>query len=310
VSKARSLLPIFALLFNAFVWGTSWWPFRSLQARGLHPLWATVFVYALAVVVIGLLRPRAFGQLVRTPALWVLVVASGCTNAAFNWGVVIGDVVRVVLLFYLMPLWTVLLARLILRETLTRAAGVRIAMALAGALIVLWPEGRPFGWEAFPVPRALPDWLGLAGGFSFALNNVMLRREAARPEEGRVLAMFVGGAVVAAAVAATLAARAAAPWPPAPQPGWLALASVLALVFLASNLMLQYGASRLPANVTSVVMLSEVVFASASALALGGGVLTLPLVAGGGLIVGAALLAAAARAVSVRKPRGLKPGAC
>jgi hypothetical protein len=69
-------LPILALMFNALVWGTSWWPFRALEARGLHPLWATVLVYGLAVAVIGLLRPNAFVQLVRTPALWVLLIAS------------------------------------------------------------------------------------------------------------------------------------------------------------------------------------------------------------------------------------------
>src|SRR5437764_10689668 len=113
VSKVRALFPILALVFNAFVWGTSWWPFRALQVHGLHPLWTTVFVYLAAVLAIAALRPRAFAQLVHTPALWVLVLASGVTNAAFNWGVVIGDVVRVVLLFYLMPLWTALLARLL-----------------------------------------------------------------------------------------------------------------------------------------------------------------------------------------------------
>jgi hypothetical protein len=31
-------LPVLALTLNAFVWGTSWWPFRQLEARGLHPL--------------------------------------------------------------------------------------------------------------------------------------------------------------------------------------------------------------------------------------------------------------------------------
>src|SRR4051812_41091785 len=99
MSRAGSLFPVLTLVFNALVWGTSWWPFRALASRGLHPLWATVSVYALAVAVIALLRPRAFVQLVRAPALWVLMAASGITNAAFNWGVVIGDVVRVVLLF-------------------------------------------------------------------------------------------------------------------------------------------------------------------------------------------------------------------
>jgi drug/metabolite transporter (DMT)-like permease len=291
-TPSRPLVPILALMFNALVWGCSWWPFRQLQAQGLHPLWTTVMVYVLAVGSIGLVRPQAFGQLVRTPTLWILLLASGCTNAAFNWAVSIGDVVRVVLLFYLMPLWTVLLARVLLHEPLTPMAGIRVVGALAGAGIVLWPEGRGLSWEALPYPRALPDWLGVAGGFSFALNNVMLRREAARPQEGRALAMFIGGVVVSATLASVLSSQGMAPWPSAISGGWAVIALLLAAVFILSNLSLQYGASRLPANVTSVVMLSEVVFASASAVALGGGRLTVPLVMGGALIIGAALLAA------------------
>ncbi|HNK19964.1 MAG TPA: EamA family transporter, partial [Piscinibacter sp.] len=135
-TRASFTAPALALVVNAFVWGTSWWPFRQLEARGLHPLWATVLIYAVAVLVILALRPRALGQLLRTPVLWILVLASGTTNAAFNWAVTLGDVVRVVLLFYLMPLWAVLLARLLLGEALSARALVRVAMALAGAAVV------------------------------------------------------------------------------------------------------------------------------------------------------------------------------
>jgi drug/metabolite transporter (DMT)-like permease len=295
--RQHTLWPALALTLNAFVWGTSWWAFRRLEGQGLHPLWATVLIYALAVALIVALRPRALGQLLRTPALWVLVLASGTTNAAFNWGVVIGDVVRVVLLFYLMPVWAVLLARWLLGEPLTRSTALRVVLALGGAAIVLWPAERA-GWDALPVPRSLPDWLGVVGGFSFALNNVMLRREAQRPEEGRALAMFLGGAAVAGVLASSLALHGQAPWPPAAAPGWLAGALALALLFLVGNLALQFGAARLPAHVTSVVMLTEVLFASASALLLGGGTLSLSLVGGGGLILLAALLAAAGPASS------------
>ncbi len=95
---------VLALLVNAFTWGVSWWPLRQLQAAGVHPLWATVLIYVVASALVLLWRPRALALLVRTRSLWWLVLASGCTNAAFNWGMTIGDVVRVVLLFYLMPL--------------------------------------------------------------------------------------------------------------------------------------------------------------------------------------------------------------
>lgn len=289
IPRHATLLPVLALTFNALVWGTSWWPFRQIEASGVHPLWTTLIIYSLSVLLIVCIRPVSLLQLIRTPTLWVLLLAAGATNAAFNWAVVIGDVVRVLLLFYLMPLWAVLLARILLHEPLTRAAAGRAALALAGAAVVLWPEGSAAasGW---PWPRTLADWLGVLGGFSFAVNNVMLRREAHRPEEGRALAMFMGGALVAGVLATALAQQGLVPWPARLEWSWAPWALGLAVLFLLGNLALQYGAARLRANVTAVVMLTEVIFASGSALALGGGVLTAKLLLGGTMILLAAAL--------------------
>lgn len=286
-AAGHSRLAIAGLLFNAFAWGVSWWPFRELGERGLHALWATFIVYALGVLAISLARPRAWGQLLRAPSLWWLVLASGATNATFNWAVTIGDVVRVVLLFYLMPVWAVLLARVLLGEPLTRGALARLALALTGAAIVLWPAADAGGAAlVWPVPRSLAEWLGVAGGFAFALTNVLLRREAAQPDLARALAMFLGGSVVAGALALALGSGAGVPWPGSAA-AWAPGVALLALWFLAANLTLQYGAARVPAN----VMVSEVLFASASAVLLGASSITLALALGAFLIVGAALLA-------------------
>jgi drug/metabolite transporter (DMT)-like permease len=288
-SHRARLWPALALVLNAATWGLSWWPLRQLEARGLHPLWATVLVFVFALAAITWARPRAWLELARTPALWVLVAAAGITNATFNWAVTIGDVVRVVLLFYLMPLWSVLLARVLLGERLTPPALLRVALALAGAAVVLWPKGA--GTGGLPLPRSLAEWLGLLGGLSFALNNVMLRRTAGHAEAARALAMFFGGAVVAGMLALALGTQGQVPWPPALAPAWLVGTVVLAAVMLASNLALQYGAARLPANVTAVVMVVEIPIAAASAALLGAGVITVPLLLGGALILGAVLLA-------------------
>jgi drug/metabolite transporter (DMT)-like permease len=284
-SARLALLPVLGLLFNAFTWGVSWWPFRKLQDQGLHPLWATALIYLMALLFISLWRPPSWTQLLRAPSLWWLVLASGTTNAAFNWGVTIGDVVRVVLLFYLMPLWAVLLARLVLGERLTPLAGIRVLLALAGAAVVLWPQAGALPW-----PGTLAEGLGVLGGFAFALNNVMLRREAHQPELARALAMFLGGAVVAGLLALALGTQGLVPTPPRPAWPWVAGALGLGALFLLSNLTLQYGAARLNANATAVVMVSEVLFASVSAVLLGAGQLSLPLLLGGTLIVSAALL--------------------
>ena len=291
--QRAALWPALALVFNAFVWGVSWWPFRQLEGAGLHPLWATVLIYAVALLAITLARPAAWRELLTHPTLWILVLASGTTNAAFNWAVTIGDVVRIVLLFYLMPLWAVLLARLLLHERLTAQALLRVALALAGALVILWPPGG-----GLPLPRTLAEALGVLGGFAFALNNVMLRREAARTEGARAMARFAGGMLVAGLLVMLLTPGGTVPPLPPAAPGWLLGALLLAAFFLAGNLALQFGATRLPANATAVIMLTEVLFASASALALGAGTLDLRLALGGAAIVGAALLAAREHAAS------------
>jgi drug/metabolite transporter (DMT)-like permease len=286
--EGRTATAVSALLFNALAWGLCWWPLRQMQSLGLHPLWSTALTYALVAAALVLCRPATLGEVLRTRSLWVLVLASGFTNATFNWGVTTGDVVRVVLLFYLMPVWTALLARGLLHEPLHAGVVLRALLAVAGALVVLWPSGG--GW---PWPLALADWLGLAGGLSFALNSVMLRREAHRAATARALAMFAGGSLISVAVAlAGAAAGSVTPPPWAAASGWLPWVLLLALWFMTANLSLQFGAARLRAGTTAVVMVSEVGFASVSAVALGAATLQPHTVAGGVLIAAAALLAA------------------
>lgn len=275
-----------SLLLNAFVWGISWWPFRQLNALGLHSLWATGFAFGLNTVLISLWRPGAWRGLFAHPQLLWLVLASGITNAAFNWAVMIGEVVRVVLLFYLMPVWALPLARWLLHEPITAMAIVRVVLAIGGAAIVLWqPEA------GLPLPSSLADWLGIIGGASFALVNVMVRRNREVPDETRALAMFIGGCAVAILMALALVTSDTIAPPPALSWLWLAGNVVLALALLGGNFALQYGAARLPAAVTAIVMLSEVVFAALSSIGLAGETLETRTIAGGLLILGATLLA-------------------
>ena len=279
---AGTALPALALVLNAFVWGISWWPFRQLQGDGLHPLVATALVYLISVILLLAFRPRAWRAFAGQPLLWLLAAAAGMTNVGFNWAVTVGDVVRVVLLFYLMPAWTVVLAWPMLGEKPTWVSLLRVALAMAGVAIVLRTGDSPW-----PVPDSLADWLALAGGVSFALTNILLRKLQRLDAAPRVLAMFAGGAAMAGAVALLGLALGFVPAPPLPRTTW-ALGLALSLGFLASNVALQYGAARLNAHTTALIMLSEVVFASLSSVALGAAELTLRTAAGGLLILVAA----------------------
>jgi drug/metabolite transporter (DMT)-like permease len=281
------LFPILSLVGNAVVWGLIWWPLKELRLLQWHPLWSTAAVFALSAACLVLARPKSVASLRAHPQMWIVAIAAGVTNGAFNWGIAVGDVVRVILLFYLMPVWAVLLARVVLHEPITPLAIGRIALALCGAALGLKPEGG-----GMPLPQGLADWLGLAGGMAFALNNVMIRRQSALPEDGRSLAMFIGGVMIPFAVALALHLSDALALPPQFTGHSVVLLIGLGIAMMAANIALQHGAAALPANITAVVMLIEIVIAALSSVLYGGAVLTTPMLAGAALILAASALAA------------------
>jgi drug/metabolite transporter (DMT)-like permease len=282
-------LAALSLLVNAFTWGISWWPFRQLQGLGVHPLWATALIYVGALICLCVARPTAWRSFRQSEALWWLALAAGLTNIGFNWAVTVGDVVRVVLLFYLMPTWVVILAWPLLGEKPNAASLGRLVLALAGVGIIL--NGSDSAW---PWPSGFADWLGLVAGFCFALTNILLRKLKDTPAASNMLVMFGGGALIAAMAA--LAGTGLGMVNPLPMPPhWLLWVSTMSLMFLAGNLGLQYGAARLSASATSIIMLSEVVFAGGSAVVLGVSEVSVNLLVGGALVVLASLLSTMAQ---------------
>ena len=299
-SPPASLVPLLAvtgLVINALNYGLIWWPLRYLQGWDLHPMWATVMVDALACAGIFVLFPRIWRAFLTHRWMWLLALAAGGTNVGFSWGVVVGDVVRVTLLTYLMPAWVVLLAWPILGEKPNAGAVARLGLALSGMVVVLKTPDSPW-----PVPESFADALGLLGGLSFAMVNIMLRKLRDAPPVANALAMFGGGGLgclLAALVGMQFGIVQAVP-PMATQ--WVVGVLLLTVAIVIANSTLQYGASRLPANTTSIIMLLEVVFASVSSVWLGAGVLTTNTLMGGALIFAACIWSAMSSAPPPAQP--------
>ncbi len=301
-----------ALVFNAFIWGVSWLPYKWLESQGLSILWATALAYMLATAALALARPGAFAAVVGLGSqdslslgkgLWVMGLFYGLTNTCFNWALALGDVVRVVLLFYLMPVWSAIFARLILKERLSGEGLARLVLALAGAGVVLgWDGLHTQTANTFSGQQLLADLLSIAGGLFFGLANVYLRKFESATAYQRTLTMYLGSGVVPLGVLSIMALinlvvfqnsmqfpSLSSPLQAAAQ-AWL-IVPLLALGLGLANYSLQYGGSRLPTQVTSLIMLSEIVFAAVSAAWFAGKVLTVAEWVGGGMIVMAAIWA-------------------
>ena len=281
--KAFASAPVWALLAGAATWGVVWYPYRLLARAGLDGAWSTLLTYGVALIVgVSIFRRSAMSLKGMPAGAYVMGAAIGWSNLAYVLAVIDGEVMRVLLLFYLAPLWTVPLAWLLLRERLDAVGMAVMALAFAGAMAMLWhPEA------GFPWPRDRADWLGLAAGFLFALGNVLVRRLSQMGDAAKSIVIWAG--VTSVGLLQVLLAGSSAPAAIEAARGGAPIIAAIGIALVVMSLSLQYGLSRLPANRAIVILLFELVVAALAAYILAGEVLRPHEWFGGALIVAAGL---------------------
>ena len=282
-----SLIPVAGLLIAATSWGVIWYPYRFLETAGLPVPIATFFSYVAAIIFASVAFRHAWQEFIKYPvALLFIGLTAGIANVAYLVAIMEAEVVRVVLLFYLAPLWTVPLARIVLSERINFRGALTVTIAMTGAVVMLWrPE------LGMPLPRSVYEWLGMLGGFFFALCNVLVRRENRASPQAKSFAGAIGVAVVALPVALLLVAQPAASWVPILGQWWWLLA-IVGVVLIASSVCMQYGLSQMSANRAAVILLFELIIAAVAAHYFAGEVSRAQEWVGGCMLGAAGLLAA------------------
>ncbi|CAG4886614.1 DMT family transporter [Paraburkholderia gardini] len=293
--------PTLAIMLGASVWGLIWYPLRMLAALGVSGTAASALTSGAGCLFVLLLRRRAIATVRWHWLLPALALAAGVTNLGFVWGSIHGEVMRVLLLFYLTPAWTALFAHFILHERLTWSGAALAALSLAGAMMMLWSP-QP----GIPMPGNLAEWAGLAGGMGFAMSNVLiLKASRVLPDmkpEMRTATIF-GGAAIFSSFASFFEAM---PAPPAASHLATAALLVLGLGFVlgSNNMLVQYGLARVPANRASIIMLFEIVITALSAWLFAGETPGPREWAGGACIVLASALSSWVHRTKAKPPAG------
>ena len=281
--KRETHLAVLSLFGSALIWGLIWYPYRLLRDTGIHGIVSSSVTCAIAFALGLLFFRRSFLRFTPSWALLWLALSSGVCNLGYVLATLTGDVLRVLLLFYLAPLWTVLFAWILLGERLSRFGAYIIALSLAGALIMLWHPHI-----GLPVPRDSADWLGLGAGISFALFNVLSRQVADVSIEIKSMSAFFGVVVVGGGLVLLGFAPAQIP---SVFSVWAMLVAIGA-VLVGASLIAQYGLARVASNRAIVIMLSEVGFAALASWLLANEVPALRDWIGGAMILAASLLSA------------------
>jgi len=282
--KNESFFPVIALLWTATFWGAVWYPLRLLEQAGISGLWTTWIIFATAAVLgVWLAWSRRYEVLEQPGLLLVIALASGWLNAAFVLAILDGNVLRVLLLFYLSPLWSTLLAWLWLGERPSQSGLFALILAMGGAMLMLWNSSLGFPW-----PQSEADWLAISSGLGFSIANVAIRR--LRHLSAPLKAAVVWWGVVVVAGLWLLFAQ--VPWPQnVSSEAWLGAFTLGGVGILSATLAVVYGVARMPVHRSATILLFELVIGAISSQWLTDEIVTTTEWFGGGLIVLAAYLA-------------------
>lgn len=281
----QKLLAVSCALTTALVWGLMWYPFRVLHEAGFSTAATSLTVYLVSACLGVFVFRDVFRRQFRFDRVLIpLTLLYGWCNFSYTWAVSEGQVMRVLLLFYLSPLWTVLFSRLLLREQLSPVGWGVVALSLLGCITILYRPDMLQGG----LLQSRADWLALSGGISFALGNVLSKRASSLPVPVKSASVWLGVAGCGLASLlwrGQLGAELALIDVPI-----LLMILVLGVTLLSTSIISMHGLSILPATQIMTLMLMELVFAALSAWLLAGEHMQLQEYIGGALIASASLL--------------------
>jgi drug/metabolite transporter (DMT)-like permease len=282
-SQRSARLGVVALVVAGVLFGLMWWPLKYFAAQGLGGLMLTMIAYG-AMGLLGL--PIVFAQRGYWRRQRSLLIAGGffggAANVAFVSALMGGEVMRVMLLFYIAPVWSVLGARFLFHEVLTPARLMAVAIALCGAVLVL---GGP---ETFRSPLSAVDLLALASGFFFAAQNLVSRAAQEVPILSKTVAVLFGCGILSAILLPFSGLK----LPAISLTQGLQLLCFAVFWLVTAMWVTMYGVTHLEASRAAVLLVIELAVAVVSALVIGGERLSPIGWAGAVLITAAALIEA------------------
>ena len=153
--------PVLMAFLSAVLWGIWWIPIRYVEGLGMEGAWGTVMMNggAALIALIWMILRGTPPQIGPRALAGAVLVAGAITS--YSLALILGDVVRVVVLFYLAPAWGKIIEWAFMRQPWRWTSTVAIIASLCGAFLVL---GGEISREAI----GMGDILAVLSGMSWA----------------------------------------------------------------------------------------------------------------------------------------------
>jgi drug/metabolite transporter (DMT)-like permease len=253
---------------------------RQIEALGLDGASGT-----LAIVGAGTLLTLPFGWRGRkvlaasSPIALISMALGRCAFLLYSVGFLYGRVAVIAILFYLTPVWSTLLGRILMGWPITRIRVLVLVLGVTGLGLMLGADGT------VPVPQSLGEWLVLTSGVFWAVATIGIR-VTSTAGSGESAFVFVAGAFLGSLILAPLLE---------PMPDLAALSqpwTVLAWVLLTGGFWwaapmggLMWAATKLEPARVGILLMAEVFVAAISAAILVGEHLSTAEIVGGTVVL-------------------------
>jgi drug/metabolite transporter (DMT)-like permease len=272
---------VLVLFISSIGWGLTWFPIKALNDMGLDSMLLIFTAFASGAVLLlpWLLRQRHAWQ-AHLGLMLGIALAGGIANGAFQTAIFHGDVIRVMILFYLLPVWSVLGGWMFLGEKIDRIRFIAIVLCLGGASLILdvWHTS----WQGI----SWIDVLAVCSGMGLAATNILFRLTPHIPVMSKVFSMFLGCTLLIGASLAIFSIQ-----PGQAEPAAIPLAVGYGALWLtAITIGTQWAVTRMEAGRSAIIIVTELVVAVVTAALLTAAELKLPEMVGGLMVLSAAIM--------------------
>ena len=274
-------LAVIVLFVSSIGWGLTWLPIKYLNELGLDSTHLILIAFSSGAIVLLPWLIKQFNCWKASLGLMLAIgLAGGIANASFQTAIAHGDVIRVMILFYMLPVWSVIGGRIFLQEKIDVMRITAVVLCLSGAALIL--DVMNASWSGL----SWIDLLALASGLGLASTNILFRFTQHIPVMSKVAVMFVGCVFLMSV--SLLAYPPVMELPSNQAVPYAMLYGALWLVLITTGT--QWGVTQIEAGRSAIIIVMELVVAVASAAVLTTSNLGMLEIIGGMAVITAAVI--------------------
>ena len=161
--------PNFNVIIACFFWGTYWIPLRYINSNNQGSIWPIFisFLFLSLICFSALLKSLKKAVKKRNYFFFIACFFSSLGIALYSESLLRGEIAKVIILFYLCPIWGTFFSYILIGNKLTIKRFLSIFLGLLGLVIIIGFD------KGFFIQKNFALWMAILAGMTWALGTTL-----------------------------------------------------------------------------------------------------------------------------------------